>query len=768
MFIKSLSILLLTSSLLLSGCGGGPSPSSDSNKSGNSNDDTDMSFEYEALNLNLNLDQTYAIGNLEYDNLENHFNQDQIDTDLGVLKVSDSGQVEFHLKSTLSSIYKDKSTDFTLNRSFNLYDKYNNKAIINITVTGVDDAPKANNDVVEIVRGESSYQINPLTNDVDIDNDNNQITLNTLSAMYGQVLKQANSIVYTPHPEYNTDEVSYSILSNGKTDNATISITINESELTPQQAIDSLDFANEIAPPYSDEYRLVFKEHQLPSVMGKYQVKWSSDFQEVNFIRRDEQNEQVVFSHPSAKDEAKTVNLIATIEDNFVEYTKTINVKLLPKPVLNTNVLVIRVKFQDSEFMPESTQYSEAQRMFANGYSVSDYFAEASHGRANLIPAPMPPVDNSNMVGTIIDDDLNDGVIEYHYPGNQERLKYPSILFVRTILNDIDSYVGFSNFDTNNNKVVESSELNLFFNFATCSRAHTMNLCYPHNNDYEAAEPGYWPAASRSHHIITPDGVRVGGSTSSRIAWTVDYDWNKMNHPVPTKKYIEHFSINAHELGHSIFNMPDLYNRGNTTAPYTWTNLTVGNFGLMSNPFLYLDDKRTPQHPTSDNKVHAGFVDPIYSTPYMREVDQSVDLYNFNEADSHPLIMSKQSSMSDIYNDQYLIANMRSQLHGYDRTLEPNIVNDGVLIAHINRKNYSNVRATNFLEMVQKLLHPSEDLFLSVSINSFLFETGHQLTSATKFHDLVNQTENSVDTGFLIPEINQTSDTSFNLLLTQQ
>lgn len=75
-----------------------------------------------------------------------------------------------------------------------------NTSTVDITITPVNDAPIALNDV-EVTNEDTPIQINPLTNDSDIDGDVLSIT-GTLVAQNGTAVLSGSTVTYSPNPNF--------------------------------------------------------------------------------------------------------------------------------------------------------------------------------------------------------------------------------------------------------------------------------------------------------------------------------------------------------------------------------------------------------------------------------------------------------------------------------------------------------------------------------------------------------------------------------------
>lgn len=637
-----------------------------------------------------------------------------------------------------------------------------NEATVNITVIPVDDAPVANNDILVLDVSESSKLIDVLVNDEDVDNDIANATILSANAVHGEAQIEGQLIRYTPPMTANSglDEIQYSISLNNKTASAKVFIEIKDQ---------IGEILNDIVLPFNSTLnsksptKFIYDAttQTLPSKINGNDINWSSSEFNFNIIKKDSINNYVVFTHPTTNQNPKTINLTASINVNGKEASRDFPVTLNPKEKIDTPALLIRVKYPETDFHQYSTHLSDYKRMFNDDVSIADYFIENSAGRSNIIPAILPQSSSTS----IVDNDLNDGVVEYHYPTAQENEKFPSSTTIENILNALDSYIDFSNFDTNSDGIVQSTELAIMFNFATCNRANGDSLCYPGSSTpYDYSVPGFWPAATTGYYIYTNDGVRIGGSKSSMLAWVTDYRVPKTS---PDSKIIEKsINILAHELGHSLYAQPDLYSNTTLSSPYTQLNMSIGKWGLMGSPYGSYNGVSMPQHYTANTKIRSGFIDPIYSTPFSRAGKIKNKITNFTNTDYAPLIISNNTGgQASIINDQYIAADVRSKENGFDRALPSSPQVDGVSLSMVNpsRNYYGNVSAKSWLQLNQNIISTDEKPETSYSLYSTLFVPGSSISDKTKFHDLSGNGEHTKSLGFTIPTITRTSPGNYEI-----
>jgi len=120
------------------------------------------------------------------------------------------------------------------------------EAKVSITVTGVNDAPKANTDIVSIEVGSSAQVINLLGNDTDADADTLTVT-GVEDALKGTVTLANGVVTYTPIKPSDssaltagTDSFSYTVSDGTTTSTGSASITINDVNNAPVAVADTV------------------------------------------------------------------------------------------------------------------------------------------------------------------------------------------------------------------------------------------------------------------------------------------------------------------------------------------------------------------------------------------------------------------------------------------------------------------------------------------------------------------------------------------------
>ncbi|WP_220782395.1 Ig-like domain-containing protein [Shewanella sairae] len=124
-------------------------------------------------------------------------------------------------------------------------------AVINLVVTGVNDAPVAVDDLVTVDE-DSSVTVEVLANDSDVDND--ALTVTAQSAANGVVtIEKSGSITYTPNSDFNgNDVITYTIDDgNGAQATAQLSISVNAINDNPVAVDDYVSVTEDSAVTFS-------------------------------------------------------------------------------------------------------------------------------------------------------------------------------------------------------------------------------------------------------------------------------------------------------------------------------------------------------------------------------------------------------------------------------------------------------------------------------------------------------------------------------------
>ncbi|MBU1993279.1 M6 family metalloprotease domain-containing protein [bacterium] len=216
----------------------------------------------------------------------------------------------------------------------------------------------------------------------------------------------------------------------------------------------------------------------------------------------------------------------------------------------------------------------------------------------------------------------NDGIVRVVLNKNHPDTDINSLLFesnvypdLKAALEQVDDDIDFSNYDTDANGYITPDELLLTFIIAGYEDAyegyHVQNGIWAHQY-----------CMTSSSNIPTLDAVTLMAcSKEGNFALFGEKHDNDFRYTHDAT-----IGIIAHELGHSAFNLPDLYN---TTGDYGG----IGYFGLMGAGTWAMQSSdafpgNTPSHLSAWSKVYNGWVTPTQETGTSTLNETSSSNYN--------------------------------------------------------------------------------------------------------------------------------------------
>lgn len=244
--------------------------------------------------------------------------------------------------------------------------------------------------------------------------------------------------------------------------------------------------------------------------------------------------------------------------------------------------LYIMVEFTDYQFNDSASVWSD--KIFG-GYpssvltgSVNDYYEELTQGGLYFTPA-------SESQGT-----ANDGFIKVQLPKVHPQLARNFSGWRSTLQEAFDaakSHIDFSQYDADSNGSITKEEL--LISFIVAGRESSYN---------GSESEGFWGHAYFSNDFGTDDGVTVSPGYMG---------FGERQGPSGSD-YNSTIGIIAHELGHSAFNLRDLYN--SPTAISYWGLMGTGSWGYSSLDGDRLGDR--PVHMMAMSKKTAYLKDNTY------------------------------------------------------------------------------------------------------------------------------------------------------------
>jgi len=203
-------------------------------------------------------------------------------------------------------------------------------------------------------------------------------------------------------------------------------------------------------------------------------------------------------------------------------------------------LVVVRVEFSDQKFEYSDAEISE--RLFSANSSVADFLAENSAGRFSLVPAQ----EDSGTSG--------DGVIRLtlttKHPDFGSGYGSASSSLAQSAMKALASHMNLSAYDRNADQWLDPSELAIVVLVAGFEQAYASSA---------TTHPRVWA------HKSSVASVETGGM------WLSEYAMFGEQH----EQHLATVGLMAHELGHLLFDLPDLYDS-------IGVGEGLGRWGLMS------------------------------------------------------------------------------------------------------------------------------------------------------------------------------------------
>ena len=311
--------------------------------------------------------------------------------------------------------------------------------------------------------------------------------------------------------------------------------------------------------------------------------------------------------------------------------------------------------------------YDWHDTIFGEGYSVSQYYKDMSFDKFTFTPVKETSaygVDGNELKADRVDDGII--AVTLDIPKNEGWAIYDNdldadlentIAFVKA-LELADKYIDFSEYDSNADGEIQTSEMALGFVVAGRDAAW-------HETSYSSIEQYYfWPNAYSISETLEywkdePDGfpevpVLDGVEVDSYIGIADTYEYNGRYDETGSNLRQEGIGTLAHELGHYI-GLPDLYDTGNGSS--AWKNYSPEYLSVMDLG-CYGEDRSGNLRPYSMDiwsRVTLGWVDAVTLDPCTSENAVSIE-GSLNASAKDPIALRVNTHRSDEY---YLIENRR-------------------------------------------------------------------------------------------------------------
>jgi len=300
-------------------------------------------------------------------------------------------------------------------------------------------------------------------------------------------------------------------------------------------------------------------------------------------------------------------------------------------------VLFILASFSDRNGTTSEAYWADL--IGGSTQSISHYFTEASHGLASVLPA-------SETYGG-----ANNGVVGwvnlgYPHPNTQGSIGSMNRDLTRNAVLAADPYVDFAAHDTDGDGYVETHELAIVVVVAGYEFGYLTT-----------ATPSVMGHKSSLYPGILADGVTVGDSPYGQMGYAQFGEIHARSvddsdaHPAT-------LGIMAHELGHLIFGLPDLYDTdGSSEGIGAFCLMSAGSWGKANS------DQYVGQTPV----LFSAWV--RYKLGWTTAAEGSGTIYMTAPGASSATAGNTTYRVStDLSNEYFLVENRQPQ--GYDRGLE--------------------------------------------------------------------------------------------------
>ena len=265
---------------------------------------------------------------------------------------------------------------------------------------------------------------------------------------------------------------------------------------------------------------------------------------------------------------------------NLVRQNVDINIADVKELVVP--LLVVLVQYSNYKFNSSESVWS--QKIFGTNHGeLNDYYNEISYGKFRFSKVRDSQGSHHDGVVTVtLDEELSSDISSGEF---RKRAKDALIL--------ADAYVNFARYDKNRNGELDRKEMQILFVSAGGENA-------------VGVHPGIWAHSTAiSDHWYKRfklDGIRVINKSCDG-SYVVVGERHKNN----DNYFDANIGLIAHEFGHSVFELPDLYDTDHSSAG-------VGYFGLMGyGSYGHKEeelDGKTPTHMIGWSKIKCGFIQP--------------------------------------------------------------------------------------------------------------------------------------------------------------
>ncbi len=393
------------------------------------------------------------------------------------------------------------------------------------------------------------------------------------------------------------------------------------------------------------------------------------------------------------------------------------NVPLSSVSSVDQDVLVILVAFADTSFTHSVTSFESL--MFGATASVKDYFLENSYSNFTLIKAV--ETDNSNSGA------INDGIISVtlgsNHPNSGSDFDAIDSSLVAAVT-AANTAIDFSSYDDDLDGAISAKELSIVLIYAGYENSF---------GGASALTPRIWGHKS-SMPTTTLDSVDIA-------PYTAFGEQHATSVPAARQATI---GIMAHELGHLMLGLPDLYDvNGGSEGIGDWGLMGGGSWNSVTN------SGDSPAHLTGWSKSQSGLIEPTNVTASLTadtllQIDISSDYLR-------------------IWLDKYQIGEHFFLENRQQSNFDSGLSGEGLLITHIDPSNTTNSDENNKLVDVEEA-----DGFLHLDNETNQGDTGDLfpgITNNTSFGDATNPNSDLADSTSSGVTVSSITENGANILV---
>ncbi len=334
--------------------------------------------------------------------------------------------------------------------------------------------------------------------------------------------------------------------------------------------------------------------------------------------------------------ESETFQVIAISDTYFVNTDEEMGTTL-EKDQTALNQMTIVVGFSDVKITSKESDWEAF--LYDDKNSVRRFYQDMSRGNFQIVGA-------NETYGTA-DNGIVFVTLESKHPRIKDLDDFDSTAFYNQVIEGVDAYVDFSEFDTNDNQWIEPSELAVSI------------VAAGYEDDYynRQSDPTVSGVTLFNPERALADGVELGVfSLTGELTRDSRYQTSMVT-----------IGVYTHEFGH-LLGLPDLYDTDYSSAGIDIHGLMGAGTNVFDNQYGYGE---YPSPMIAWSRIYAGFIEPeVVTQDGTYRLSGEVDSYN---------VIKIPTSDPDIY---YLLENR--QLNGYARTFKTFMDHGGIAVWRIN------------------------------------------------------------------------------------